>query len=154
MKIEFSPDELKENYDRKLIRKFMDMKNSYKNPKGINGNPLIYSVYIKSFGNFETGYNVLNPGKINGEFFMTKGHKHNKELSEIYILYEGKGKLLVQDKKARMIELRKGKTYIIPANAGHRLINSGNKPLGVLTIYPKNAGQDYNFNFKKHLIKK
>lgn len=157
MKIEFNSNSLKKNYDKLVIRKFKDMSDKYKNIKGIKGNPLIYKVYIKDFITFEYGFTVINPGSINGEFFMTKGHRHKKASREIYILMSGKGRLLIQSKKnknkTQVINLKKNKIYIIPGNSGHRLINTGNKKLEVLTIYPKIAGHDYNFKFKKRIFK-
>lgn len=151
--IEVDFAKLKKVYDRNLVRKFKDMKDSYKNTEGIKGDPLIYVVYIKDFGSFEVGLTCIEAGTINKEFFMTKGHRHKKSFDELYILISGKGKLLIQDKKARVFDLKKGKGYIVPGKAGHRLINTENKKLEVLTIYSKNAGHDYKFKFKKRVFK-
>ncbi len=145
---------LKKFCDRKLIRRFKDMRDSYKNPERIKGNPLIYIVYIKDLGNFESGLTVIEPGAINKEFFMTKGHRHKKPTKELYFLIKGKGKLLIEDKKIKIFNLKKNKLYVVSGTSGHRLINSGNKKLEVLTIYSKDAGHDYNFRFKKRVFKK
>ena len=152
MKIEFNHNSLKKVYDRKVTRRFLDMKDRFKNPN-TKTNPIIYNVYIKDFGTFEIGFTVINPGTINGEYFMTKGHKHKRDTNEIYILFQGKGKLMLQTKKVNIIKLKKDKICIIPKKVGHRLINTGNKKLEVLTIYPKSAGHDYNFKFKKRVFK-
>ncbi len=154
MKIEFDYKSLKKDYDKKVIRKFKDMKDRYKNTKGIKTNPLIYTVYIKDFKSFETGFTVIEPGTINKEFYMTKGHKHKQVTKEIYMVLKGKGKLMIQTNKTQIINLKKDKIYIIPQKSGHRLINTGNKKLEVLTIYPKTSGHDYNFKFKKRIYKK
>lgn len=154
MKIEIDNNSLKEYYDKKIIRRFKDIKDKFKNISNIKSNPLIYAVYIKDFGCFETGLTVIEPGAINKEFFMTRGHRHQKPTNEIYILISGKGKLLIKNKKTKIFELKKDKTYIIPKKSGHRLVNTGNKKLEVLTIYPKNAGHDYNFEFDKRIFKK
>lgn len=147
---------LKKHYDKIVTRKFLDMSDRYKNTSNIKGNPIIYKVYITDFGVFEAGLTVINPGTINKEFYMTKGHKHVKPTKEIYILLSGKGKLLVKGKSLKVFELKKDHTYILPKNAGHRLINTGNKELEVLTIYSKNAGHDYKFSFddSKRFFKK
>ncbi|MBU3923488.1 MAG: cupin domain-containing protein [Nanoarchaeota archaeon] len=154
MKEEVLTKNLKNLFDKKITRKFTDMKDSYKNSINIKNNPIIYEVFIKDFDKFETGLTKINPGQINKEYFMTKGHMHKKSSEEIYILISGKGKLLIQEKSPKILTLKKNNHYIIPGNAGHRLINTGNNPLEVYTIYNKNAGKDYNFKFTKKLFKK
>lgn len=137
---------LKKFYDRILIRKYREMSDKFK--EKIKGNPILYKVYIKDFMNFEYGLTVINPGKIGEEFYMTKGHKHVKPVEELYFLIRGKGILLIKEgKKKRKFNLKKNKIYLIPKNAGHRLINKGKKELEVLTIYSKDAGHDYKFSF-------
>lgn len=153
MKLEIDFKDLKKIYDKKIVRRFKDMKDRYKNIKGIKGNPLIYTVYIKDFSVFETGLNVMEPETINGEFFMTRGHKHEKPFDEIYILIKGKSKLLIQNKTTKIFNMKKNKIYVVPGKSGHRLINVGNKPSEVLTIYAKDAGRTYSFKFKKRVMK-
>lgn len=150
--IEADLTRLKKVYGKKIIRKFKDMEDSFKNPR-IKENPLIYSVYRKLHGDFETGLTVIEAGTINNEFYMTKGHKHEKPIPELYILIEGKGKLLIENKKVKIFNMKRNKLYIIPGKAGHRIINTGNKKLKVLTIYSKKAGRAYNFKFKKRFFK-
>jgi len=155
MKIEIDFKNLKKNYDKKIIRRFKDMKESFKNSQKIKGNPLLYKVYIKDFGNFETGLTVIESGDINGEYYMTKGHKHKKLRKEIYFLINGKGKLILQEgKNSKVLDLKKNKFYQIPEKTGHRLINTGKNKLEVLTIYSKDSGHDYNFEFKKRIFRK
>jgi len=147
--IEIDNKSLKKYYTKVVTRRFKDMKDRFKNSVGVKGNPVIYKVYITDFNCFETGLTVMEPGTINKEFYMTKGHKHVKPTKEIYILISGKGKLLVKGKKLKAFDLKKGKTYVLPKNEGHRLVNTGNKKLEVLTIYMKTAGHDYKFSFDK-----
>ena len=154
MNIEIEYNELRKKYNKKVIRKFKDMKDRYKNSEGIKENPLIYTVYINEFAVFETGLTVIESGTINKEFFMTKGHKHKKPRKEIYMLLKGKGKLLIQSEKAKTFTLKKNKFYIIPGKSAHRLINTGHEKLEVLTIYSKDSKHDYNFKFKKRFFKK
>jgi len=136
------------------VRKLKDMKDRYKDSSGIRGNLIIYNVYIRNLDNFELGLTVINPGNINGEYFMTKGHRHKKKSEEIYILRKGKGKLLLEGKKSQIVDMKNGEIYIIPGNSGHRLINTGNKKMEVLTVYNRNAGHDYNFKFRRRVLKK
>ena len=153
-KIDLSVSGIVRNADKKVVRKFKDMSDRYKNTSGFNKNPKIYGVHIIDFGVFEAGLTIIEPGSVNGEFYMTKGHKHIKSTKEIYLLLGGKGKLIIQGKKAKVFDLKKGQTYLLPKNAGHRLINTGKKKLEVLTIYSKDAGHDYNFKFTKRFFKK
>lgn len=144
--IEVDYKNLKNVYDKKMIRMYGDMMDRFKSE--IRGNPLIYVVYIKNFKNFETGLTVIESGKIGKEYFMTKGHKHKNPVEEIYILIEGKGKLLIKEKnKLKEIIMKKGKIYFVPGKSGHRLINTGKNRLEVFTIYSKKAGHDYGFKF-------
>ena len=147
--IEIDNKSLKKYYNKVVTRRFKDMKDRYKNSEGIKGNPVIYRVYISDFQCFEVGLTVIEPGTINKEYYMTFGHKHVKPTKEIYILISGKGKLLVKGKSLKVFDLKKGKTYILPKGEGHRIVNTGNKKLEVLTIYMKTAGHDYKFSFDK-----
>lgn len=148
-KVEVSFRDLSEHYDRVIVRKFKDMKDRWKDASNVSGNPVIYRVFINDFLGFESGLTVIEPGNVNGEFYMTMGHKHVKSSKEIYILISGKGKLLIHGKKDIVYDLKKDKVYILPKSEGHRLINTGNTKLEVLTIYSKSAGHDYKFNFDK-----
>ena len=154
MKTEINYPDLKRNYEKKVIKKFLDVKDIYKSIEGIKNNPVIYTVYINDFVNFEWGLTVIEPGTINKEFYMTKGHKHEKKRKEIYIPIIGKGKLFIKDKKEKIFELKKNKVYIVPAESAHRLINTGNDKLEVLTLYSKDSGHNYKVKFKKRFFKK
>ncbi len=155
MKIEVNYEDLRKNFDKKVVRKLSDMKDKYKDSSGIKKDPVIYEVYIKDFGTFEAALTVLNAGTINKEFFMTKGHRHKKPRKEIYILTKGKGKLLIQEgKTAKAIEMKKDKMYFIPPRAGHRAINTGKGAMEFMSFYAKDAGHDYNFKFTKRFFKK
>ena len=144
--IEVDYKNLKELYNRRMVRKYLDMKDRFKSE--IKGNPLIYTVYIKDFKTFETGLTVIESGKIGKEYFMTKGHMHKKPIEEIYILISGSGKLLIKEKNnVKKISMKKGKVYLIPGRSGHRLVNVGKDCLEVFAIYSKDAGYNYGFKF-------
>ena len=150
MKVPIKFEDLKKHKDRILVRKYSEMADSFESEA--KGNPIIYKVYIKDYGDFEEGLTVINAGKVGKEFFMTKGHRHIKKSPEIYIPLSGKGILLISLKGKEVAhEMKKGVFYHVPAGSGHRLINTGKKPLEVLTIYGKNAGHDYKFRFKKRV---
>ena len=120
-----------------------------------NPNKVIYETFTDKFTPIDLTLTVVNPGIIGKEYYMTKGHIHRKKTPEFYILLEGKGKLLIQKQsKAKVIELKKGEITLIPINYAHRLINTGNKKLKVLTIYHENSKPDYKIKFKKRFFKK
>jgi glucose-6-phosphate isomerase len=146
--------DLKKHKDRVMVRKYKDMADSYKGELK-SGNPVIYKVYIKDYGDFEEGLTVLNPGHVEGEYYMTKGHRHVKAMAEIYILVSGKGKLLIQEgSRTKIMDMKKNVLYHVPATSGHRLVNTGNKPMEVMTIYGKNSGHDYKYKFKKSIFRR
>lgn len=147
-------DFLKKKYNKKVVRKLKDMSDKFKNSEKQNQNKILYEVYIKDFVTFEAGLTVINPGTINKEFHMTKGHRHTKKREEIYILLKGKGKLLIENNKIKIITMKKDTPVIIPSNSGHRLINTGNTKMEVITFYSKDAGHDYKFKFKKRFFKR
>ena len=52
----------------------------------------------------------------------------------------------------KVIDLKKGEIVLIPIGYAHRLINTGNKKLKVLTIYDQESKPDYNINFKRSFL--
>ena len=153
MAIETSFKDLKKEYNKKSIRRFNDMSDRFKDSSNVKGNPILYTVYVKDFVTFEVALTVLEPGNINGEYFMTKGHRHVKPREEIYILTSGKGKLIIQNgKNSKVVEMKKDFVYTVPARAGHRAVNTGKAKMEFLSIYSKDAGHDYNFKFGRRVF--
>ena len=142
------------NPDKKGAVRLNDMLNSYKRPIKSQDNPIIYKTFVKSFSPMQLGLTVINSGAINKEFYMTRGHIHKKPTPEFYILLEGSGLLLIQKGKPKIIKLKKGEIALIPENYAHRLINTGNKKLKVLTIYHEDSQPNYKVKFKKRFFKK
>jgi len=152
IKSEFNYNDYEKSYDKIIVRKLKDMADRFKGPSDVNPEKVLYKVFIKDHGSYESGLTVIEPGKVNGEFFMTKGHRHQKPLPEIYILLSGRGKLLIEGRNKKVYDLKKGKNYIISGKDGHRLINTGKEKLKVLTIYFKEAGRNYDYNFKRRFF--
>lgn len=141
-------------HDKIIVRKLRDMADRFKNSSKIDRNKILYRVFIRNYGEYEMGLTVIEPGKVNGEFFMTKGHRHEKPLSEVYILFSGRGKLLIEGRSSKVYDLKKGKQYIISGRDGHRLVNTGKTKLKVMTIYFKEAGRNYDYEFKRRFFGK
>lgn len=74
-------------------------KNIYKNTKGHENeiNEILIDSSHSGLNDIIACMNVLYPGKVNGEFKMTRGHLHNAE--EIYLVLKGKGYFMIGKKK-------------------------------------------------------
>tara|TARA_Y100000034_G_scaffold109178_1_gene140174 strand:- start:5866 stop:6318 length:453 start_codon:yes stop_codon:yes gene_type:complete len=142
-----------------IVRKLKDIHKKFSKKEKVKKilkkkNPEIYRVYVKKLdGDFVVGKTVIKPGQIGGEYYMTKGHRHKIQIPEVYILEKGKGNLILQNKKAKMINMKKNIPIIIPGKSAHRLVNTGKNKLEVLTIYSKKSGHSYNVKFKKKVVK-
>jgi len=143
------------------VRKLKDVIKWYSDKKSIadelkkNKNKVIYETFTDSFSPINLTLTVIHSGTIGREYYMTKGHVHKKKVPEFYILLEGKGKLLMQKSiHIEVIDLKEGEIALIPTGYAHRLINTGNKKLKVLTIYHENSRPDYKIKFKKRFFKR
>jgi|SRR5665213_612760 len=120
--------------------------------------PLIYTVAsvtpADGDGDLHYGIGLIMPGKIGGEYFMTKGHLHAwRPAAEFYIGLSGDGVMLLEDEttgESRMVELRPNGVVYVPGRTAHRTMNVGNEPLTYLGIYPAKAGHDYSTNAKNN----
>lgn len=97
-------------------------------------------------GELFVGMTHLHPGLIGDEFYMTRGHFHQRrEQGEVYFGIRGSGLLLLQNERgeARLEQVSPGSVHIIPGNTAHRLINTGTEILSALAVWPTVAGHDY-----------
>jgi glucose-6-phosphate isomerase len=89
---------------------------------------------------------VLEPGNVDGEFYMTKGHFHiQRDRSEIYIGLGGEGLLVMASEAGEYVvePLRRGTVNYIPGGWAHRSANIGSEPLVFFAAYIADAGHDY-----------
>jgi glucose-6-phosphate isomerase len=114
------------------------------------GDVLVYEVYEKKIphrdGELQFCTSITHPGKIGGEYFMTKGHFHaRRDTAEIYYCLRGKGYMLMELETGEHVleEMSPGRAVYVPAYYAHRTINTGNELLISLAIYPGDAGHDY-----------
>lgn len=92
------------------------------------------------------GISHLCCGTVGDEFFMTKGHVHNKfDTAEYYWGIKGTGLLLLDNLKGsiRLIEVKPGAVLYIPGRTAHRLINIGNEELAVGAVWQTISGHNY-----------
>jgi glucose-6-phosphate isomerase len=97
-------------------------------------------------GELHTGTTHLMPGKVGDEFFMTRGHFHQRrEQAEFYFGLRGKGVLLLQPENAPAYteHVFAGSVHHIPSFTAHRLVNTGHDILSALAVWPVIAGHDY-----------
>lgn len=129
-------------------------------------NPLLYRVTAvapaDSSGHLHYGLGVLYPGKVGDEYFLTKGHLHERrEAAEVYIGLRGQGALLLEDEatgESRLESFGAGKVVYVPGHTAHRTVNTGAEPLTYFGVFPSDAGHDYGAiavrNFLKVVIEK
>lgn len=100
--------------------------------------PKIHYFMIRG-GKSKTNITVLESGKIGGEYIKTYGHYHVGKLEETYIILEGKGFVIMQErikdknnkpidteiKNLKAIKVKAGDKIFIPSGWGHLLINTG-----------------------------
>ena len=126
-----------------------------------NGNPLIYTVSTvesaNGDGQLHYGIGKLMPGKIGCEYYFTFGHIHaHRPAAEIYIGLSGQGLMLLQHEitgETQVQPLESNTVIYVPGCTAHRTINTGDKPLIYLGIYPAQAGHDYGFITQKNFNK-
>ena len=143
------PDNHIERYLSKIKDMFMDVDAADAFVKE-NGDIKVYEVYEKVIpqrdGEIQFCSSITHPGKIGGEYFMTKGHFHaRRDTAEIYYCLRGRGYMMMELENGdyEMGEMYPGRTVYVPAHYAHRSINTGDEPLISLAVYPGDAGHDY-----------
>jgi glucose-6-phosphate isomerase len=147
VKLDFETGEI-HPYTEKAVRTFEDMSDFYL--KSTEKNPVIYEVYARQTppeeGQLSFATTILYPGKIGREYFMTKGHFHEKEnRSEVYLGVSGKGLILMENKsgESKYLDLGPGEIVYVPPKWAHRSINTGKEKFVFIAIYPSDAGHEY-----------
>ncbi|MBV8216409.1 MAG: glucose-6-phosphate isomerase [Verrucomicrobia bacterium] len=103
--------------------------------------------------NLITGISVLEPGKVGQEFFMTRGHLHQRaDRPETYYCLAGHGILLLESLAGEVeaMEMRPGNLVYVPPFWLHRSVNVGAAVFATLFSYPADAGQDFEIVRQAH----
>ena len=102
---------------------------------------------------------ILQPGQVDGEYFMTRGHFHtNHDRGELMWTLRGKGALILMDRERNtwMEEMTVGSTHDIDGRYAHRVANTGSEPLVFLVAWMSDCGHEYEsireLGFGKRLI--
>ena len=114
------------------------------------GNRVVYEVWehrsSKNKGDLVFGTSVMKPGRVGNEFFLTRGHQHQKAYcAETYFCLGGKGVILMESPEGEIKALKfdKGQLVYVPPYWFHRSVNIGNSELITLFTYNSDAGQNY-----------
>ncbi len=112
------------------------------------GDPVAYEVldYRKADSDIAFGTTIMMPGKVGSEYFMTRGHFHERpECAEGYYTQSGEGLLLLEsrDGEVRTVEMKPGVCAFIPPEWAHRSINTGDEKLVFVWFCATDAGHDY-----------
>lgn len=143
------PDNHIERFLSKIKGMFLDVDaaDAYVREKG---DVKVYEVYEKTIpqrdGEIQFCSSITHPGRIGGEYFMTKGHFHaRRDTAEIYYCLRGRGFMMMELESGEYVleEMYPGRTVYVPAFYAHRSINAGEEPLISLAVYPGDAGHDY-----------
>ena len=137
------------------IKKLKDLPNIFEDKNAfseIDGEEIIYEVQailpVKEGieGGLFYGKTIINPGKVGDEYYMTKGHFHEKiDRAEFYWGIEGEGILLLmdEDRNCWAEKMNPGSLHYIDGYIAHRTINTGNTKLIFGACWPSDAGHNY-----------
>ncbi len=154
--IDFSDGSLAGHEVIQTTRKVSQLAGFFENEaalKQMDGETVIYQVqaYFPVAQGLEGGLffgkTTLFPGKVGDEYFMTKGHFHEKiDRGEFYWGIKGHGVLLLMDenRKAWAEKMSPGSLHYIPGRVAHRTINTGKEPLHFGACWPSDAGYNYD----------
>ena len=137
-------------------KKFIELEDMYENklefqkmlPKWKNR--VVYEVWehrsSENKGDLVFGTSVMKPGLVGDEFFLTRGHQHQKAYcAETYFCLSGKGVILMEspDGDIKALKLEKSQLVYVPPLWLHRSVNIGDSELVTLFTYNSDAGQNY-----------
>lgn len=117
---------------------------------GETGDQLVYAVEdlkpSAAAGDMIFGITRMLPGKVGGEYFVTRGHIHAiANRPEIYYGESGTGLMLLEspEGEARIVEITAKTVCYVPPFWIHRSVNVGGDELVMTFAYPADSGQDY-----------
>jgi glucose-6-phosphate isomerase len=142
-------------FGESLIRRLSDMAGSYEDQAAVHSllacgeNPVIYRAYDAGVphqpGHLIFRTTIIDAGTVGSEFFMTKGHHHERDSAELYVGMSGQGFMLMESREGEFCceELVRHAAVYVPPGWAHRTVNTGTEPLIFLAAYFADAGHDY-----------
>jgi glucose-6-phosphate isomerase len=114
-------------------------------------NPVVYEFnnnkFVTSSSDMAIAITRIFPGKIGDEYYMSKGHQHQRmDQPEIYICIKGHGYLLLDtfDGEFRAEPWKPGTITHIPPMWAHRAVNTSSETMIYIGVYHVSAGHDYS----------
>jgi glucose-6-phosphate isomerase, archaeal len=137
--------------EREVVeRRLSDMRGMYLEENDRTDDPVVYRVYgipaPATNANLLSSTTVIQPGRVGREYFMTKGHFHERrDRAEIYLGLSGEGLLVMATEHGRhaVEPIRRGTVNYVPGWWAHRSVNVGDEPLVFFAAYVGDAGHDY-----------
>lgn len=143
-------------YDNHIERRLSKMKGQFLDQEAYQNlmdeeDSILYEVYeVKRpeiEGELLHGLSIVHPGKVGGEYNMTKGHFHTVlETAEIYYCLRGEGFMVMETPEGdwSVEPLKPGSVLYVPPRWAHRSVNTSlTEDLVTFFVYPGNAGHDY-----------
>jgi len=142
-------------FGESLVRRLSDMAGSYADQAAVDSllacgaDPVIYRAYDAGVphqpGHLIFRTTIIDAGTVGSEFFMTKGHHHDRDSAELYLGMSGQGLMLMESRKGGFSseELAPHAAVYVPPGWAHRTVNTGTEPLIFLAAYFADAGHDY-----------
>jgi len=139
----------------RYTKKLSDLRGFFHDPKALEakiareGDLTVYEVvdYRKKESDLAFGTTIIWPGKVGGEFYLTRGHFHvRRECGEAYYTQSGSGLLLLESREGetRTVEMKPGICAFIPPDWAHRSINTGQDKLIFTWFCATDAGHEYS----------
>ena len=110
--------------------------------------PLVYEVveYKQAGSDLFFGTTTMAPGQVGGEYFMTRGHFHQRrDMGEVYYTQSGSGILVLESREGQVetVAMAPGVCAFIPPDWAHRSVNTGVGKLVFVWVCNAEAGHDY-----------
>ena len=144
-----------EEYEKLVKRRLSDLAPMYYDQDTVKAlideeDPLVYEIFYYSYpaskSNWGVGVSRIKSGTIGDEYYMTKGHFHERDdQPEVYICTKGTGFLLMEtaDGDFQAHEFNPGVVSHIPGHWSHRVVNTGTEDLSYIGVYSLSAGHVY-----------
>ena len=153
--VDYSNGEIKGKGVINPIKKLKDIPTIFEDSDAfskLNGEEIIYEVQailpVKEGqeGGLFYGKTIIRPGKVGDEYYMTKGHFHQKiDRAEFYWGIEGEGMLLLmdEDRNCWAEKMYPGSLHYIDGYIAHRTVNTNDTNLSFGSCWPSDAGHNY-----------
>lgn len=132
-------------------RTLSEIRSIFVTPPAIDRDDLVYETHgmpaeIEGDAKLLYATTILQPGDVEGEFFMTRGHFHTRpDRGELMFTLRGEGALILMDRDRNtwLEPMTPGSTHDIDGRFAHRVANTGDTPLVFLVAWMSDCGHDY-----------